>query len=353
MEIKTFIGQKLNYINGILRVHIELSKPLKDKKDLKFTYEYYNPPKNPLDYFSKRYILYPLSSHFNSKRIKDDVVFNISFQHLGDLGYFLNRNKTIITCADIYIFIGKRKPWFIQKYLISGLKRCKYIMAISDFTKNEIIKFLGVPEEKIIVIKCGINREIFKPIPQNKITELTPFYPEFRKILHVGTEIGRKDFLTLLKAFYILKKKVENIKLIRVGTPSYPKIIKNLGLEKDIIYLTSISDKRLIEIYNLCDFFVFPSLYEGFGLPGLEAAACGIPVICSDIPIFREIYQDFPIYFSQGNYHMLAKIILENIKNVSLKEEISKKGLEIVKHYSWKKSAEKYYNVIKYIIENN
>jgi len=121
MEIKTFIGRKLNYINGILRVHIELSKPLKDKKDLNFTYEYYNPPKNPLDYLSKRYILYPLSSYFNSKRIKDDVVFNISFQHLGDLGYFLNRNRTIITCADIYIFIGKRKPWIILKYLM-GLK---------------------------------------------------------------------------------------------------------------------------------------------------------------------------------------------------------------------------------------
>ena len=353
MEIKTFIGQKLNYINGILRVHIELSKPLKDKKDLKFTYEYYNPPKNPLDYLSKRYILYPLSSYFNSKRIKDDVVFNISFQHLGDLGYFLNRNRTIITCADIYIFIGKRKPWIIQKYLISGLKRCKYIMAISDFTKNELIKFLGVPEEKITVIKCGINREIFKPIPQNKITDLTPLYPEYRKLLHVGTEIGRKDFLTLLKALYILKKKEKKIKLIRVGTPSYPNLIKNLGLENEVIYLTNISDKRLIEIYNLCDFFVFPSLYEGFGLPGLEAAACGIPVICSDIPVFREIYQNFPLYFPPKDYKTLANLILEGINDDSLKNQIIKNGIELTKKYSWKKSSDKYYRLAKYIVENN
>ncbi|MFX0044036.1 MAG: glycosyltransferase family 4 protein [Candidatus Hodarchaeota archaeon] len=353
MEIKTFIGQKLNYINGILRVHIELSKPLKDKKDLKFTYEYYDPPKNSLDYLSKRYLIYPFSSHFNSKRIKEDVVFNISFQHLADLGFFLNRNRTIITCADIYIFIGKRKPWIIKKYLISGLKRCKYIIAISDFTKNELTKFLGISEEKITVIKCGVNREIFKPIPQNKINELAPLYPEYRKILHVGTEVGRKDFLTLLKAFYIVKKKEKKVKLVRVGTPSYPNLIKNLGLENDVIYLTNIRDKRLIEIYNLCDFFVFPSLYEGFGLPGLEAAACGIPVMCSDIPIFREIYQDFPIYFPPKDFKSLANLLLESINNDSLKSKIINSGYELIKKYSWKKSSEIYYNLAKKIVENN
>lgn len=352
MEIKTFIGQKLNYINGILRVHIELSKPLKDKKDLKFTYEYYNPPKNSLDYFSKRYILYPLYSYFKSKRIEDDVVFNISFQHLGDLGYYLDRNKTILTCADIYIFIEKRKPWIIRNYISWGLKRCKYIMAISDFTKNELIKYLDVPEEKVTVVKCGINREKFKPIPQDKISELSPLYPEYKKILHVGTEIGRKDFLTLLKAFYILKKKEKKIKLIRVGSPSYPNLIKNLGLEKDIIYLTGISDKRLIEIYNLCDFFVFPSLYEGFGLPGLEAAACGIPVICSDIPVFREIYQDFPLYFTPKDYKSLANALSEIINDDSLKNQIIRKGLDLTKKYSWKKSSERYYNLAKFIVEN-
>jgi glycosyltransferase involved in cell wall biosynthesis len=193
---------------------------------------------------------------------------------------------------------------------------------------------------------------MFYPITIDKLDEIEPLYPESKKILHVGSEINRKDFITLLKAFYLVKKEVKNLKLIRIGRPNYMKFIKSLRLEKDIIYLSDISNVRLREIYNLSDIFVYPSLYEGWGAPGLEAASCGTPVICSDIPIFREVYQDFPQYFPPRNYKVLAEKIIKNIENESLKQKMRKKGLIVVNEYSWKRSAEKYFNLAKYVIEN-
>lgn len=356
MEIKTFIGRKIDYINGIVRRQIEIDRYLKNRKDIKLSYEYYTKPKNPIDFLSKRYLLYPYYTQRNKKKFNDDIVYHISFQHLGDLAFFLDRNKTLITCYDIFNFIEKshniRNTVFAQKYALLGLKRCKYIASISDFTKNELITRFAIPQERITVIKCAINHDIFRPIPQNKLNEIRPLLPSYRKILHVGTEEQRKDIPTLIKAFYLIKKKFKKIKLIRVGPSNYIGLIKKLGLEKDILYLNNVSNDRLREIYNLCDLFVFPSTYEGFGFPGLEAAACGTPVICTKIPIFREIYQDFPLYFPTKNYKILAKIILENLNNETLKQDKIKVGLKIAKKYSWKKSAEEYVSLIKFIIEN-
>ncbi|MFX1256864.1 MAG: glycosyltransferase family 4 protein [Promethearchaeota archaeon] len=355
MEIRTFIGRKLNYINGILRRQIEIDRNLKNRSDVKLTYEYYDAPKNPIDFFSKRYFFYPIYSYLHSRNSDKKIIYHINFQYLSDLVLFLDKSKTIITCHDIFTFLEKgniKNPFIVRKYSSLGLKKCKFIISISEFTKNELINKLGIPKEKIIVIKNGINREMFKPIPQNKLSTLKPLYPSYKKILHVGSEVNRKNFLTLLKALYLTKKKAKKLKLIRIGQPRYINLIKLLRLEKDIIYLKNINNKRLREIYNLCDFFVYPSLYEGWGAPGLEAASCGTPVICSDIPIFREIYQDFPLYFPSKNYKILAKIILENLNNEDIKQEMIKKGIKIANSYSWKRSAEKYLKYAKLIIEN-
>lgn len=355
MEIKTFIGRKLDYINGILRVHVELRKPLKKIEDLRFSYEYYNAPKNALDFIAKRYVQYPLSCYQLSKRSGDDTIFNVSYQNLADLVYFLDLKKTILTCADAYTFITRRNityPWFVQKYWLSGFKRCRYFIAISEFTKEEMVSKLGISENRIKVIKCAINQEIFKPINEDKIQLLKPLYPDYKKILYVGTEARRKNFPTLLKAFYLIKKSYKKIKLIRIGTPKNSGLIKKLNLEKDVINISNIDNKRLNEIYNLCDLLVFPSTYEGFGLPGLEAAACGLPVICSDTQVFREIYQNFPIYFPATDYRTLARLILETIDNEAKKKTIVKNGLEVLKQYSWEKSAKLYYKYCQKVLDN-
>jgi len=351
IKIRTLIGRKLNYVNGILRRQIELDRYLQTREDVQLEYLYYDAPLNPIDYISKRYVLYP----FYSKRGMNEknAVNHLTFQYLGDLGHFFNRDNTIITCHDIFTFLEKsnpRNPFFIRVYSREGLKKCRYVIAISEFTKQELISKLGVQAEKIVVIKNGMNQEIFKPINKAKLESLTPFYPESKKILHVGTEVDRKNFLTLLKALYLLKRKQPNVKLIRIGKPSYMNVIKQFGLEKDVHYFSDISNEKLNEIYNLCDLFVYPSTYEGWGAPGLEAASAGTPVICSNIPIFKEVFQNFPIFFPANDYKKLAETIIETLKDESNMKKMREKGLDTVKQYSWKESSLKYLKLVQKVI---
>lgn len=352
MEIKTFVGKKLKYVDGIYRRQIELDRYLKTRSDVKLTYEYYRPPKNPIDFIAKRFILYPIRSHQKTQ----DTVYHLTFQYLGDLAFYTDSSKTIATCHDVFSFLERdnlKRPYPIQKYALLGLKQCKYLISISDFTKNELVTKLKLPKDKIHVIKNGMNRDIFFKITEEKQRDLEPLFPNFYKILHVGTEVMRKDFLTLLKAFYLVKKRLNNVKLIRIGTPSYMDYIRKFGLENDIIYLKNISNDKLREIYNQCDVFVFPSLYEGWGAPGLEAAACGTPIICSDIPIFREVYANAPIYFPIKNYQELCNKIIEVITDDSKKELMGQKGIEVSKKYSWVESSKKYLELAKKVLEEH
>lgn len=353
IQIRTFIGSRRKGITGLLRRQMELDRYLKNREDFKLTYEYYERPKNPIDFLTKRYIFYPYYAFKSDK--ESNTINHIIYQFFGYLAMHLDKERTIITCHDVYSFIEKNiifSPPILKKYSLLGLKRCRYIISVSDFTKNELIEKYGIPKDKIIVIKNAINREIFKPIVNEDLTKVKPIFPDHKKLLFVGNEIERKNFITLLKAFYLVKKKIPMIKLLRVGQPVYSDYIKFLGLSNDIVYLNDISNDRLREIYNLSDIFIFPSLYEGFGFPGLEAASCGTPVICSDIPVFREIYKDFPIYFQPQDHKSLAKKVLEIIDNEEQKNKMRDKGIQISKLYSWKESSQKYIKLIRYILKN-
>ncbi len=347
MEILNYIGRKLDNINGILRRQIELDKRLINQRNIGISYLYYKPPKNQIDFLYKRFFNYPIQCKLSSN--KNEVINHIPAQFHSDLVHFLDKSKTIVTCHDIYTFLEKkniRNNSLLQKYILSGLKKCRYIIAISEFTKNELIKRLGFPKEKIKVIKNGINKKMFYPISDEKLLKINSFYPEYFKILHVGTEETRKNFLSLLKSYYIVKKRIKKILLIRIGKPIFQDLIKKMGLEKNIIYLNGITNDRLREIYNLCNILVFPSIYEGWGAPGLESASSGLPVLCSDIPVFREIYKDFPIYFPPFNYKKLAELIIDIYKDQDLRISMRERGLEIVKIYSWEKAAEEYFKFI-------
>ena len=105
MEIKTFIGRKLSYVNGILRRQIELDRYLMNREDVKLTYEYYTSPRNLIDFVSKRYFLYTYYSKKNDTN--KTTVNHISFQLIGDLGYYLDKARTIITCHDIFTFLER------------------------------------------------------------------------------------------------------------------------------------------------------------------------------------------------------------------------------------------------------
>lgn len=347
ITVRNITGRRLDFPSGYLRRYVELERPLKDRKDIKFLYDYYGQPKSKLDHFIKRVIKYPI----HLRRTDKDVINHIIVQHLSDLALVLDSDRTMISCLDIWNFLdetGYQNSKTVNKFRLKGMKKCNNLIAISEFTRNEMIEKLGLEKDKITVIKCGVNRSDFYPI-KNVWREFWSaiFGLGDKNILYVGTEGGRKDFLTLLNAFYILRKKNIKVKLIRVGKPEFKEEIRKLGLESDIVYLSNIPNSVLNALYNVCDVFVFPSLYEGFGLPAMEANSAGCPLICTSIPVFMELYVKSSLMFVPEDYKGLAKLIEIVLHEDSIINTLINSGIENAKRNEWKKFSNQYYNYIK------
>ena len=343
IKIRKVMGRNLDFVNGYSRIQFEMDKILiNDNYDVEISYDYYKPPKTIIDHFVKRLIWYP---RMLRKSEDNDTINHIIVQHLSDLAHKLNPDRTIIHLLDIWNFIkysGIRNSSLVNKLRLKSLKNCKHIIAISEFTKQEAVEKLGIEEDRITVIKCGVNRKIFHPTEYDDDYDKTE---DELEILHVGTEGGRKEFMTLLYALREIKKYIKDVTLYRIGKPEYMKEIKKMGLKSYIVYLDEISDICLNMLYNSVDLFISTSSYEGFGLPIMEALSCGTPVICSDIPVFREIYKDCVIYFPVNNHIKLAEKILRFWNDID--HIPTTKGTFLAGNNTWEKFAKQYYNYIK------
>jgi|Deesub1362B_J571_1020462.scaffolds.fasta_scaffold00102_53 glycosyltransferase involved in cell wall biosynthesis len=243
---------------------------------------------------------------------------------------------------------------FLQKYILpKSLKNVDKVIAVSESTKRDIVKYLGFPEEDIKVIYNGVE-ERFKPLDQDLCShEYTPY------ILFVGTLEPRKNITTLLKAFYILKKKGIKHKLVIVGGKGWKyrkiyEVVKKLNLSENVKFLGHVADDELPKLYSGADLFVYPSLYEGFGLPPLEAMACGCPVITSNVSSLPEVVGDAGIMVDPLDKNGLADAIYKVLNDEGLREEMVKRGLKRVKIFSWeicaKETLKVYREVVKYVL---
>ena len=222
------------------------------------------------------------------------------------------------------------------------------IIAISQHTKNDLIRLFDIPEEKIEVIYHGNSLKL----PENH-EKLQISLPE-RYILFVGTRSGYKDFSTLAKAFANITSHDATIKLVCAGggpfTQAELQFLDNLGiLEK--AEQRSVTDAELAVLYNRSECFVFPSEYEGFGMPILEAFECGAPVICSKCSCFPEIARNGAVYFEKNNVSDLSNCILSVINSFSEQERLRAEGKLRLADFSWAKAAsqtlEVYHNVLQ------
>jgi glycosyltransferase involved in cell wall biosynthesis len=234
---------------------------------------------------------------------------------------------------------------FLHRYLLPrASKNADKIIAASVNTKRDIIKHLKVPEDKIEVIYYGRD-ERFIVLSEKEVEEARAKYdlPQ-RYILSVCTLEPRKNMPTLIKAYHKLRGKGIEHKLVVVGAKGwkYSRIfqtVRELGLENDITFLGYVSNQDLPGIYNLADLFVFPSLYEGFGLPPLEAMACGCPVITSNTSSLPEVVGDAAIMTDPYNVDEIANAMYEVLTNQALRKEMLEKGLNRAKTFSWDKAA--------------
>ncbi len=268
--------------------------------------------------------------------------------------YFLPPTRSAQTIITIYDLTFKRFPEtrirsdvrYYNKWVPAAAKMANRVITISQSTKQDIIELLDIPENKVDVI-CGATDNQFVPIEDIQILQRVKAkynLPE-KFSLYVGTLEPRKNIPTLLQAFAILKKQ-HHLKLVIAGRKGwlYDEIfetVKKLKLTGDVIFTGYICEKDLPALYNLADLFVFPSFYEGFGLPVLEAMACGLPVITSDTSSLPEVVGDAGIMVDPYDVEGLAEAMYKVLADATLQQRMRAKGLQRAELFSWEETARK------------
>lgn len=256
--------------------------------------------------------------------------------------------KVIMTVHDmIHLISGKSIHKLYYKNIVKrAMMKAAAVITVSEHSKCDIIKWIGIPEKKIHVTYNGIE-ERFKPSPDKTLPdEIKKGYGiSDRYILFVGNQKSHKNVTVILKAFKMaVEKERLTHHLILVGIKE--DIIEDKKNEigdkfnNRIIYIDNLTDDDLIKLYQFADLFLSPSLYEGFGLPMLEAMACGIPVITSNRTSIPEVTGDAAILVDPENIQEIANAIGKVLKDENLRKDLIRKGLERAKMFSWKKMAE-------------
>jgi glycosyltransferase involved in cell wall biosynthesis len=230
---------------------------------------------------------------------------------------------------------------YYYNYIVkpSALK-AKKILTVSEFSKKEIVNWLNCESEKVVVTYNGID-ENFKVINDNdKLRNIRTKYdlPE-KFILYIGNLKPHKNIANLIKA---IKKINQKIILVINGksNESLNKIIMENHVENKIKFIGYVNDDDLPALYNLAELFIYPSLYEGFGLPPLEAMACGCPVITSNTSSLPEVVGDAGIMVNPYHVEEIARAIDLVLSNENLRREMIEKGLKQAQKFSWRKTAE-------------
>lgn len=220
-----------------------------------------------------------------------------------------------------------------------AFKQSDRLLCISRTTKEDLIYYYNIPGEKIFISPLACSDQ-FKPVGSAQINFHmgTPF------ILYLGGRSTYKGFADLVKAYsqWNLRHDLNLVVIGKEWTKQEAETIFNAGIKDRVLLLDKINDHQLCDLYNQARAFVYPSHYEGFGIPLLEAMACGCPIIASDIPSTREVAGNIPFYFEVTNPESLRNSLATCVENNARNTEQVKAGLKWAKQYSWKKTAQSF-----------
>lgn len=260
---------------------------------------------------------------------------------------FLRKKPYVVTVHDVIRFYLHFEPERTMERLllrldIWSIKRASHVIATSQHTKKDLIKYMMIPEGKITVVYDGIDHNIFKLYDVNLRILDRPY------ILYVGSERPRKNLGSLFEAFAVLKKDFPNLNLLKIGPAGrYNRYRKDsqgklasLGILRDVTFIEYVSEYDLASYYRSAELLAYPSLYEGFGLPPVEAMACGCPLVTSNVSSIPEVVGDAGILVDPHDVNSLIQAMKRVLTNSRLKDEMVRKGLEQVQKFSWEKTAE-------------
>ena len=269
--------------------------------------------------------------------------------------------RAFVTIHDMARFAFPYKEWLRwwdqrkdEKQYHQAARLADRILTISQFSASEIEKHLHVPAAQIAVIYNGIDTSLFSANPAAEADAVLP--PPFQKpyLLFVGADSGAKNLPTLLEAFALLKRTYKKpISLICWGSGEacrqrHQNILQAGGIADSVLFPELQSDDTLLrQLYQQAELFVFPSIYEGFGLPPLEAMAAGAPVVCSRFASMPEVVGDAALYFDAKSPANMAETISSMLENEALRQEYSHRGSEHVRQFTWAKAAQQYMKIFE------
>ncbi|TSC56997.1 MAG: Glycosyl transferase, group 1 [Parcubacteria group bacterium Gr01-1014_18] len=278
----------------------------------------------------------------------------------------ISPQNTVTTCHDIgFETFPELYSWKELAYhrftMRLAVRRARHIITISEFSRQEMIARYRIPESKISVVYQSYDEELYKKTDWNKTSEIVRKYVEGPYLFYVGRLEKKKNVVGLIRAFRILKEKYQiPHKLVLAGgkgtgweeieqqIPLNPPLTRGRllppplskgGLGRDLLFPGWVPQSDLPHLMKGADCFVFPSLYEGFGIPILEAFTAGTPLVASHIASIPEVARDGALYFDPHSVEDMAEKIAGILKNEALKRDLIEKGKIRLRDFSWERCA--------------
>jgi glycosyltransferase involved in cell wall biosynthesis len=269
---------------------------------------------------------------------------------------------SVVTIYDLSFLLypesfKRSKRFYLDLFTRISAKRARRIIAISQSTKRDVVRLLGVLPEKVEVVYCGID-EAFRPLAEDQVVAFRSKrgLPE-RFILFVGTIEPRKNVTRLIEAFAHLQTcKLAHLKLVIGGAKGwfYEDVfarVEELGLMGKVMFPGYIPASELPLWYNTAELSVYPSLYEGFGLPPLEAMACGTPVVTANTSSLPEVVSQAGLTVDPLDVEGLAEAMRRVLGNEALRQDMRERGLQRAQGFSWTKTAQETVQVYQRAME--
>lgn len=261
---------------------------------------------------------------------------------------FRRNYKSIITIHDLAFLLYPHllTPESARYYgqIDQAVRHTDHIIAVSEATKGDAIRLLGVPQDKITIIYEAAN-PIYRPSQGSDSTVEREYGLSSPFILFVGTIEPRKNLPTLLRAYRrLLDQYKPSVKLVVVGEKGwlYEQVfllLEELHLQEEVLFLGRVPAEGLLHLYNAAKILVHPALYEGFGLPPLEAMACGTPIVVANVSSLPEVVGDAALLVDPQDEEAWTVAIWRLLSDDSLRADLREKGLKRAELFSWEKAA--------------
>ena len=322
-----------------------------------------NPWRAGLQKYYQRYWQYPQSV------CQQQVdLFHVVDHSDGHLAYWLSKtNKpTVVTCHDLINFLQpeniqeQAKLAFLStalwKYAVKGLRQADQIVTVSAHTAKDVNELLGIDPVNLTPIPNGVD-PAFRPLPADVIASARVRYGIAEDqvcLLHVGSNHPRKNVLAVLKALRQLRNQRMKICLIKAGaafSQAQTDFVTENNLLANIIHVSQPTKASLIELYNVADALLSPSLYEGFGITLLEAMACDTPVITSNVTSLPEVVGSAGIMVGPRSVEEIVQAVLQ-LNEEGYRQQLISRGRERVKAFTWENTAEQVAQVYEKLLDN-